>query len=113
SSSLGTTSAIPAPVIAAATLTASEVCSHPGPSWHRPSNRLQPSPNPTHSPFSPTEGVYAHFSSHSATQLDRQCFDVIIGCDGRRNTFSRYFPRNNRRGKLAIGLTANFVNRRT
>ncbi|KAJ6220064.1 hypothetical protein RDWZM_005876 [Blomia tropicalis] len=62
-------------------------------------------------------GAYAHFkSSHNpllADELSRESFDAIIGCDGRRNTFSRYFPRNNRRGKLAIGLTANYVNRRT
>ncbi|KPM08976.1 protein-methionine sulfoxide oxidase MICAL-like protein [Sarcoptes scabiei] len=63
-------------------------------------------------------GAYAHFGSQlsdssAKNELNRQSFDVIIGCDGRRNTFSRYFPRNNRRGKLAIGLTANFINRRT
>ena len=62
-------------------------------------------------------GAYAHFKSPHvptlAKELTREAFDVIIGCDGRRNTFSRYFPRNNRRGKLAIGLTANFTNRRT
>lgn len=61
-------------------------------------------------------GAYAHFSSsnHSlANELEKQAFDVIIGCDGRRTTFSRYFPRNSRRGKLAIGLTANYNNRRT
>ncbi|XP_075679302.1 molecule interacting with CasL isoform X2 [Dermatophagoides pteronyssinus] len=72
-------------------------------------------------------GSYAHFqltsmqdSGSGAGQsqtlvnyLNRQSFDVIIGCDGRRHTFSRYFRRNNRRGKLAIGLTANFINHRT
>lgn len=62
-------------------------------------------------------GAYAHFKSPHlptlAKELTREAFDVIIGCDGMRNTFSRYFPRNNRRGKLAIGLTANYVNRRT
>lgn len=59
-------------------------------------------------------GANAHFShSNAGAQLGRLTFDVIIGCDGRRNTFSRYFPRNNRRGKLAIGLTANFLNHRT
>lgn len=59
-------------------------------------------------------GANAHFShSNAGAQLGRLTFDVIIGCDGRRNTFSRYFPRKNRRGKLAIGLTANFLNLRT
>lgn len=67
-------------------------------------------------------GSYAHFTHTSvqdsttqsyANYLNRQSFDVIIGCDGRRHTFSRYFRRNNRRGKLAIGLTANFINHRT
>ncbi|XP_026058052.1 F-actin-monooxygenase mical2b isoform X5 [Carassius auratus] len=39
-------------------------------------------------------------------------FDVIIGADGRRNTLDG-FKRKEFRGKLAIAITANFVNRNT
>lgn len=39
-------------------------------------------------------------------------FDVIIGADGRRNTLEG-FRRKEFRGKLAIAITANFVNRNT
>nr|XP_033784201.1 F-actin-monooxygenase MICAL2 isoform X2 [Geotrypetes seraphini] len=39
-------------------------------------------------------------------------FDVIVGADGRRNTLEG-FRRKEFRGKLAIAITANFVNRNT
>ncbi|XP_037074492.1 F-actin-monooxygenase MICAL2-like, partial [Pollicipes pollicipes] len=39
-------------------------------------------------------------------------FDVLIGADGKRNTFP-CFRRKEFRGKLAIAITANFVNRHT
>ncbi|KAJ8262449.1 hypothetical protein GJAV_G00166610 [Gymnothorax javanicus] len=39
-------------------------------------------------------------------------FDVIIGADGRRNTLPG-FGRKEFRGKLAIAITANFINRHT
>lgn len=39
-------------------------------------------------------------------------FDVIIGADGKRNTLEG-FKRKCFRGKLAIGITANFMNMRT
>ncbi|KAM9373029.1 LOW QUALITY PROTEIN: F-actin-monooxygenase MICAL2 [Phaethornis superciliosus] len=39
-------------------------------------------------------------------------FDVIIGADGRRNTLEG-FRRKEFRGKLAIAITANFINRNT
>ncbi|XP_063052866.1 F-actin-monooxygenase mical2b isoform X1 [Engraulis encrasicolus] len=39
-------------------------------------------------------------------------FDVIVGADGRRNTLDG-FRRKEFRGKLAIAITANFVNRHT
>ncbi|XP_044125477.1 F-actin-monooxygenase MICAL2 isoform X2 [Bufo gargarizans] len=39
-------------------------------------------------------------------------FDVIIGADGRRNTLEG-FKRKEFRGKLAIAITANFINRNT
>ncbi|XP_061533369.1 F-actin-monooxygenase mical2b isoform X6 [Phycodurus eques] len=48
-------------------------------------------------------------SSHSISDLD---FDVVIGADGRKNTLDG-FSRKEFRGKLAIAITANFVNRNT
>ncbi|XP_072124178.1 F-actin-monooxygenase MICAL3-like isoform X1 [Mobula birostris] len=39
-------------------------------------------------------------------------FDVVIGADGRRNTLEG-FRRKEFRGKLAIAITANFINRHT
>lgn len=39
-------------------------------------------------------------------------FDVVIGADGRRNTLPG-FNRKEFRGRLAIGITANFVNYKT
>lgn len=61
-------------------------------------------------------GVYVHFTCSDSLverSLSQQPFDVVIGCDGRRQTFSQFFPRNNRRNRLALGITANYVNRRT
>ena len=63
------------------------------------------------------EGAVAHFY-HSLTgerveDLESKSFDIIIGSDGRRNTLFNDFPRKEFRGKLAIAITANFVNRRT
>lgn len=40
-------------------------------------------------------------------------FDVVLGADGRRATLSDYFPRKEFRGRLAIAITANFVNTHT
>uniref|UniRef100_A0A3Q2Z0P2 F-actin monooxygenase n=1 Tax=Hippocampus comes TaxID=109280 RepID=A0A3Q2Z0P2_HIPCM len=48
-------------------------------------------------------------SSHSVSDFD---FDVVIGADGRKNTLDG-FSRKEFRGKLAIAITANFVNRNT
>ncbi|XP_041351912.1 F-actin-monooxygenase MICAL3-like isoform X2 [Gigantopelta aegis] len=39
-------------------------------------------------------------------------YDVLICCDGKRNTIPG-FPRKEFRGKIAIGITANFINRNT
>ncbi|GMR36813.1 hypothetical protein PMAYCL1PPCAC_07008, partial [Pristionchus mayeri] len=39
-------------------------------------------------------------------------FDVLIGADGKRNTVPG-FPREEMRGKLAIGITANFINKKS
>jgi hypothetical protein len=39
-------------------------------------------------------------------------FDVLIGADGKRNTLQG-FRRKEFRGKLAIAITANFINRHT
>ncbi|XP_017769097.1 PREDICTED: protein-methionine sulfoxide oxidase Mical isoform X2 [Nicrophorus vespilloides] len=48
-------------------------------------------------------------SDHPVSQYE---FDVIIGADGKRNTLQG-FTRNEFRGKLAIAITANFINKRT
>ena len=44
--------------------------------------------------------------------LNNYEFDVLIGADGRRNTLTG-FKRKVLRGKLAIAITANFVNKRS
>ncbi|KAJ3596060.1 hypothetical protein NHX12_002469 [Muraenolepis orangiensis] len=46
---------------------------------------------------------------HPVSQID---FDVVIGADGRKTTLDG-FSRKEFRGKLAIAITANFVNRNT
>ncbi|XP_054380618.1 F-actin-monooxygenase MICAL2 isoform X7 [Pongo abelii] len=46
-------------------------------------------------------------TDHSLSEFE---FDVIIGADGRRNTLEG-FRRKEFRGKLAIAITANFINR--
>ncbi|XP_069384040.1 F-actin-monooxygenase mical2b isoform X6 [Paralichthys olivaceus] len=48
-------------------------------------------------------------SSHPVSDFD---IDVVIGADGRRSTLDG-FRRKEFRGKLAIAITANFVNRNT
>ncbi|XP_066541219.1 protein-methionine sulfoxide oxidase mical3a [Hoplias malabaricus] len=50
-----------------------------------------------------------HPRTHPVSELE---FDVIVGADGRRNTLSG-FKRKEFRGKLAIAITANFINRNT
>ncbi|KAI4471717.1 calponin y domain-containing protein [Holotrichia oblita] len=48
-------------------------------------------------------------ADHPVSQFE---FDVIIGADGKRNTLQG-FKRKEFRGKLAIAITANFINKRT
>ncbi|XP_026786637.3 F-actin-monooxygenase mical2b isoform X11 [Pangasianodon hypophthalmus] len=48
-------------------------------------------------------------SDHPIADFD---FDVVVGADGRRNTLEG-FRRKEFRGKLAIAITANFINRNT
>ncbi|KAM6980394.1 F-actin-monooxygenase mical2b [Aplochiton taeniatus] len=48
-------------------------------------------------------------TDHPVADFD---FDVVVGADGRRNTLEG-FKRKEFRGKLAIAITANFVNRNT
>ncbi|XP_023714226.1 protein-methionine sulfoxide oxidase mical3a isoform X4 [Cryptotermes secundus] len=48
-------------------------------------------------------------ADHPVSQYE---FDVLIGADGKRNTLDG-FKRKEFRGKLAIAITANFINRRT
>lgn len=82
-------------------------------SCHQPSNCL---------------GAYAHFSVTSANpttasslvdynrlvdKLNGYQFNVILGADGRRNTLNENFLRKEFRGRLAIAITANYINRHT
>lgn len=46
---------------------------------------------------------------HPVSQYE---FDILIGADGRRNTLEG-FKRKEFRGRLAIAITANFINKRT
>ncbi len=46
-------------------------------------------------------------SDHPVNEFD---FDILIGADGKRNTLGG-FKRKEFRGKLAIAITANFINR--
>jgi hypothetical protein len=48
-------------------------------------------------------------SDHAVSHFE---FDALIGADGKRNTLQG-FNRKEFRGKLAIAITANFINRRT
>ncbi|KAL7016515.1 hypothetical protein ACKWTF_010045 [Chironomus riparius] len=61
----------------------------------------------------PSEGLgwrcMAMPSDHPVTHFE---FDCLLGADGKRNTLSG-FGRKEFRGKLAIAITANFINRRT
>lgn len=61
-------------------------------------------------------GTKVHFecdSRHEERELHNYQWDVIIGADGRRNTLKRLFPRKEFRGRLAIAITANFINRQS
>lgn len=75
-----------------------------------------------------TPGAFAHFSVTSANPATASAFtdydsilrrlhgfqfNVILGADGRRNTLAEHFPRKEFRGRLAIAITANFVNTHT
>ncbi|KAK3927176.1 [F-actin]-monooxygenase Mical [Frankliniella fusca] len=48
-------------------------------------------------------------ADHPVSQYE---FDVLVGADGKRNTLEG-FKRKEFRGKLAIAITANFINRRS
>ena len=73
-------------------------------------------------------GAYAHFNLTSTNpttasplidyeqilkKLHSYPFDILVGCDGRRNTLNDNFTRKEFRGKLAIAVTANFINNHT
>lgn len=61
-------------------------------------------------------GVRAHFQCNRKPQeeeLHSIEWDIVLGADGRRNTLSGFFPRLEFRGRLAIAITANFINRQT
>lgn len=48
-------------------------------------------------------------AEHPVSQYE---FDVLLGADGKRNTLEG-FKRKEFRGKLAIAITANFINKRS
>lgn len=48
-------------------------------------------------------------AEHPVSQYE---FDALIGADGKRNTLQG-FKRKEFRGKLAMAITANFINRHT
>ena len=65
-------------------------------------------------------GAFAHYIFNQASnypeitsKLNTYGFHVLIGADGRRNLLSDYFPRKEFRGRLAIAITANFINHHT
>ncbi|XP_053396788.1 F-actin-monooxygenase MICAL3-like isoform X2 [Mercenaria mercenaria] len=62
-------------------------------------------------PTSPGQGwrVKVEPENHPLSEYE---FDVLIGADGKRNTLQG-FKRKEFRGKLAIAITANFINRNT
>lgn len=67
-----------------------------------------------------SDGAFAHFrfnanSNHEPliSRLNSYSFQVLIGADGRRNTLNEHFPRKEFRGRLAIAITANFINTHT
>ena len=57
-------------------------------------------------PFPPTSSSQVCPEDHPAADFD---FDVLIGADGRRSTIPG-FDRKELRGKLALAITANFIN---
>ena len=65
-------------------------------------------------------GAYAHFKFNSISnhqiiidKLTKYNFNILIGAGGRRNLLNDYFPRKEFRGRLAIAITANFINNNT
>lgn len=64
------------------------------------------------SPHPATASTFADYGS-MLTRLHGFQFDVVLGADGRRNTLADHFPRKEFRGRLAIAITANFVNTHT
>lgn len=63
--------------------------------------------------INPTDGcgwrALVEPQNHAVSHFE---FDVLIGADGKRNTLEG-FRRKEFRGKLAIAITANFINKRT
>lgn len=64
--------------------------------------------------------VQAHFKYNSNSnypviteKLSTYQLNILIGADGRRNLLSSLFPRKEFRGRLAIAITANFINNHT
>ena len=57
-------------------------------------------------------GWRAHFEPETHPVTSNYEFNVLIGADGRRNSLQG-FHHKEFRGKLAIGITCNFVNHHT
>lgn len=69
---------------------------------------------------STNNGAFAHYIFNQTsnypeltTKLNTYAFNILIGADGRRNLLNNYFPRKEFRGRLAIAITANFINNHT
>ncbi|CAF0935319.1 unnamed protein product [Rotaria sp. Silwood1] len=63
-------------------------------------------------PISTQQGWRAHFKPETHPIVSTYEFSVLIGADGRRNSLQG-FQHKEFRGKLAIGITCNFINRHT
>ena len=78
--------------------------------WSRPTARLvggRGSLQQTTRSVSVAHCIAVHSTPLQVSQYE---FDVLIGADGKRNTLTG-FKRKEFRGKLAIAITANFINK--
>lgn len=73
-------------------------------------------PHQDHAPLHSIKGTRIHFESKFKfleRELHSLDWDIIIGADGRHNALGGLFPRKEFRGRLAIAITANFVNKQS
>lgn len=76
-------------------------------------NPTTPSTTTSSSTTSPFSSAFVNDYPGMLSRLHSTPFHVILGADGRRNTLADHFPRKEFRGRLAIAITANFVNKHT